>query len=75
MKIRIYYDRNNGTVRNVAIEGSGEWNLLELSCRAGEVCEQIEFDLTEENLEKYMDNPHEVDLEVIEEERLNEVLD
>ena len=71
MRIRIYYTRNEGTVKNIAIEGSGEWNLLELNGREyGSVCEQIEFELTEENLEKYMDNPHEVDLEQIQIEEI-----
>ena len=66
MKIRIYYDGHYGTVRSLVIEGSGQWNLLELNPNDCKGDGEIEFELTEENLEKYMDNPHEVDLEAVE---------
>ena len=65
MIIRIYYEEKYGTVKGVVIEGKGQWNILELNDGNSDSYAQIEFELTEENLERYMDHPHGVDLEEI----------
>ena len=74
MKIRVYY-KDNGEIVGIVIEGEKQWNVLELTNRNCQGYEQIEFDLTEENLEKYMENPHEVNLDIIEQERFEEAVD
>ena len=49
--MRIYYAGLDGAIGCIAIEGSGEWNLLELNSRDGSVCR-----LGEHILKKLKDN-------------------
>jgi len=77
MHIRIYYKISDGTIVSVVLIGDGDWNLLELNSSAFYTAEIVEFTflLTDENMEKYLDGPHEVDLEVIREEEINREID
>ena len=79
MILRIYYKvsddyMENGTILLVVIEGQDEWNLLEHGCAVGVLNSKFaQFELTEENLEKYMEGPDRVNTETIKEVELKKV--
>lgn len=66
MNIRLYYMPTDGEILLAVIIGDDDWNLLE-SGRAvvGTAAKEITFPLTQENLERYMDGCHNVDLEEV----------
>lgn len=76
MKIRIYYktSRNlevNGSVLSVCIEDDNEENLFECGTAIGVLnSTSVAFELTKENLRKYMINPDKVDIQACEEAKL-----
>lgn len=72
MKIRLYY-KSNGEIVSVVLIGEEDWNILEVN-NPDEDDLQFTFSLTRENMEKYMENCHEVDLEAIDEFQANENL-
>jgi hypothetical protein len=82
MKIRIYYRTNDlktpirstkeatlrGEILLVVIEGNDGWNLLEHGNAVGVLASKsAEFELTEENLAKYMESADRVNMETIKE--------
>ena len=76
MKAKVWYKSNTGEVIALFITDDYENdNLIECGSPIGTmVSDCISFELTPENIEKYMESADLVDLETIEEERLNEAL-
>ena len=65
MRVRIYYEAKYGRVTGIVIIDDTDWNLTELINDNDDP--YTTFDLTKENLEKYMDGACDVDLEAIQE--------
>jgi len=62
MNIRVYY-KTDGTILSVVIIGTNDWNLLEVGSVLS--AKSATFPLTEENMHLLIDNPHEVNLSLI----------
>ena len=71
MKIRIYYDRN-GIVTGIVIIDNDDWDLVEHIKDIND--NYTTFDLTKENIEKYMESADSVNLEAIQEAEIEGVL-
>lgn len=74
MRIRIYYRTVNdpnkrGEILLTVIEGSDGWNLLECGQPVvGDLAsDYATFDLTEENMNKYLESPDRVNMDTIKE--------
>jgi hypothetical protein len=67
MDIRLYYKPDDGEVLLAVIIGADDWNVLEVGAAVvGTNSKEITFELTQENMDKYMDGCHNVDLEEVE---------
>lgn len=69
MDIRLYYRPDDGEILLTVLIGKDDWNLLEVGQGAvGVHSKEITFPLTQENMERYMDGCHNVNIETIEED-------
>lgn len=69
MDIRLYYRPDDGKILLTVLIGKDDWNLLEVGQGAvGVHSKEITFELTEDNMERYMDGCHNVNTETIEED-------
>ena len=67
MNIRLYYKPSGKVVSVVIIDKEDDFNLLEINPPVSKLknTKEVTFTLTKDNLELYMDNPHEVNLDEV----------